>query len=566
MSALSHNSPLKRWPAQPEFWFVVALVFRLLYLLEQGGTSPAFHYPMLDEREAVESAVQLLAGTVPPEPYFKAPAYSWIMAAVMWLTGDFWPWTVRLLQHTAGAGLVLIIARMASMLCAGAKCRQLAVGVAGALAAFYGPMIRLENNLSLDFWVVFFQTLALYYMCKSAFVRQWAPRCLLLAGLCLAAAWLTRPTVTLVLPVLAAWALLSFASGSKTLLQRLWECVLMLAPVAAAMVLVVARNSAVGSEPLLMPWQGGYSLYYANSNNANGRYYLQPKNVNGDAPNPTRFLAVQGYLDSLDATQREKFAANPLYSRVDKFWFNKTLDAVGADPGRALRLLSKKYLYLFSDKEIYNYEDYDLQKSLSPALKLAFTRFGLVFPLALVGMVAMLITSRRRRSLHWLLWLYVFSLAGAIALYYSSGRMRMPIAPPLIALAGAAVAQLTRLCLSRKIAASALFTTGLIICWVNWWGVRSESMAHADLARLSNAAWHRQNYEQALDFALWADRLVPGYPVLHRLKAQASYSLGDLEQAEQEFEKSVQLLNDDTSRRNLFIVREELEAAAKAER
>lgn len=541
-------------------------MFRLLYLLEQGGTSPAFHYPMLDEREAVESAVQLLAGTVPSEPYFKAPAYSWIMAAVMWLTGDFWPWTVRLLQHTAGAGLVLIIARMASMLCAGAKRRQLAVGVAGALAAFYGPMIRLENNLSLDFWVVFFQTLALYYMCKSALGRQWAPRCVLLAGLCLAAAWLTRPTVTLVLPVLAAWALLSFASGSKTLVQRLWACVLMLAPVAAAMVLVVARNSAVGSEPLLMPWQGGYSLYYANHKNANGRYYLQPENVNGNAPNPTRYLAVQGYLDSLSAAERDMFASNPSYSRVDKFWFNKTVEAVRSDPGPTFRLLAKKYLYLFSDKEIYNYEDYDLQKSLSPVLRVAFSRFGIVFPLALAGAVAVAMTGRRRRSFHLLLWLYVVSLAGAIALYYSSGRMRMPIAPPLIALAGAAVAQVSRLCLSRKIAAGALLAWGLVICWGDWWGVRRESMAHADLARLSNAAWHRQNYEQALDFALWADRLVPGYPVLHRLKAQASYSLGDLEQAEQEFEKSVQLLNDDTSRRNLVIVREELEAAAKAER
>src|SRR5690606_11997186 len=110
--------------------------------------------------------------------------------------------------------------------------------------------------------------------------------------------------------------------------------------------------------------------------------------------------------------------------------------------------------------------------------------------------------------------------------------------------AGAGVAGILSASPRQRSAALILLIVAGGIAWTNWFGVRSESMAHADLARMSNAAWHRQKYEQALDFALQSEKLSPNNPVLPRLKGQAYYSLGYPEQAAREFEKSVRLLND----------------------
>ena len=168
--------------------------------------------------------------------------------------------------------------------------------------------------------------------------------------------------------------------------------------------------------------------------------------------------------------------------------------------------------------------------------------------------------------MHLLLWINVIALTGAIALYYTSGRMRMPIAPPLIALAGAGIAGFMSAATRQRVIALLLLIAAIGIAWGDWFGVRSESMAHADLARMSNAAWHRQKYDQALEFALESEKLSPDNPVLPRLKGQAYYSLGNLPKAAVEFEKSVRLLNDDTSRRNLEVVRDELRAGTSTQK
>lgn len=554
---------LKALLARPAAWFVVALVVRLLYLLEQGGTSPLFYVPLLDEKEALDSARQVLSGQVPAEAYFKAPGYSWLLAAVLAVSGEAWPWTVRLVQHVAGATLAWLVARMAGMVTPAGKSRTRATIIGGALTALYAPLIRLESNLSLDFWVVFLQSWMLLPLMKFAVKPGRCRKHLLCAGLWAAAAWITRPSITLVLPLMAVWIAVVAArrqAGGPRWRGAAVGAGIFVLPVALTMTAVCARNSVVGGEAIVMPWQGGFSLYEANRPGATGRYFLQSRVAEGAHANPARYLAVQGYAESLGAEARADFDARPRYKPVDEFWFRKTVDAVKAEPQAWLGLMTRKAVWLFSDKEIFNYEDYDLQKSLSGILPLMPGRFGVALPLALAGLAALGMISARRRQLHALLWVYALPFGGTVVLYFVSGRMRMPIAVPLLVLAGwGGAALLQPMGGARRAGQLAVLVAGVVLAWGDWWGVRSETMAHADLARMSNAAWHRQQYEQALEFALEAERRAPDYPALPRLKAQALYSLGQVEQAAVEFEKSVRVLGDETSRRNLLVIREELE-------
>lgn len=554
---------VRRLAASPWFWFAVALVVRLLYMLEQAGTSPLFYQPLLDEREAVEGAQALLKGTSGAaggvEPWFKSPGYTWILAAVMGLSGGAWPWVIRIVQHLAGAYLVRLVAQLTGGLTAPPALRGIAVACCGFIAALYAPMIRLEENLSLDFWVVFFQTLMLHQLIMAAGLNP--RRHALWAGLWAAAAWLTRPTITVALPFLAVWLFLIWRRrpGGGGAAQRMVMPVLFLLPVCLAAVGVTWRNAHVAGEAMALPWQGGYNFYYANRPAANGRYLLQSSVVNTDDANPTHYLAIMGYKGQLSAPEKAEFEQRPRYGDVNRYWFNKGVRAISMAPDKWAELMGKKALYLFSDKEIFNYEDYDLQRELSPLLGWLPGRFGIAFPLAVASLALWPVMARRRRWVHGLVWVYVGALGVGIALYYVSGRMRMPLAMPMLALAGCGAAGLLTLPPRRRALAIALATGAVLISWNDWWGVRSESMAYADLARLSNAAWHQGKYEDALDYAQRAEKLAPDYAALPRLKAQAHYSLGDLELAREGFAVSVRVLGDETSRRNLAVVEQDIQ-------
>lgn len=574
-------SRLEQWLAQPMFWFVTALLFRLLYMLTEAGSSPLFFMPLLDEKEAVDSALELLNGTTPREPYFKAPGYSWIIAGVMKIFGDGWPWGLRIIQHTAGASMVWMAANLAGKISRAGKSRRITIIARGAIFAFYAPMIRLEENISLDFWVVFFQSTMIYNLCVFAlngvrpkaflhrhgnpYIRygsesRWQYKKLLLSGLLAAAAWLIRPIMTVILPGLAVWVLyITWKRWRPTTVHPAMAVLVFVLPTLMAAGAVTARNYRVSGQPLTLPWQGGFSFYEANKPGANGRYYLQSAVAESSAANPTYSLSIEGYRQSLSPAAREAFDKKPDFGAVNSWWMQRGIDSIKAHPVQWAGLMAKKGVYLLSDQEIFNYEDFDLQRSRSPLLRFTPFTFGVVFGFAFGSLGLIHLVPRRRRAIVTLLLIYTFTTAGAVALYFTSGRMRMPIAFPIIILAGIFPAAFMAANKAQRSLATVMLLLGFVISFGDWWGVRSEDMSHADLARMSNAAWHRGRYEQALDLALEAEKLAPDYPALPRLKGQALYYLNRLPAARVEFEKSVYLLNDETSRNNLEVIQREMQ-------
>ena len=256
-----------------------------------------------------------------------------------------------------------------------------------------------------------------------------------------------------------------------------------------------------------MPWQGGYNLFMANRLDAaaDGRYLTQDEPADGagaagaagaaESANPTRALALAGWRRAVDSGAWPPPAdpARP-FRDADAYWFARARRAALDSPAATAGLFARKLLYLVSDKEVFNYEDYDLQRRLSPVLRWgAPGRFGLWWPLALASLAAWPLGRRTAgRAAAWqAMGLYGAALAPAVALYYASGRMRMPLAFPAVVLGAAGLgAWLAPAgCRPRPAAYLALLALGAAMSWGDWWGVRSESMAHADLARMSNAAW-----------------------------------------------------------------------------
>lgn len=534
-------------------WMALGLVIRLIYLLDQGTNSVLFYQPLLDELEVSQQADQLLRGEgFGHEPLFKAPLYAIIVAAVKWVSGDGWFWMLRFLQHVCGVLFIGFTLDATRRLLGPGRETEWVLHVVGAVLCFYAPMIRLENQLILDFFVVFFQSAMIWALIRSEIGKEFRWRWIIAASVFAALAWLTRPTMTVVLPFLALWIIgNTMTKGFKfkplRLKTRCLQAGIFALGTVLAMIAVTARNGLSGGEALTMPWQGGYSFYVSNVDGANGRYYLQKAVASGADANPARANAVDGFLKATQ-TPREKLA----YSEVTGWWNNQTWLKIGEAPIDWLKLMGWKALYLVSEREIFNFEEFRIHKNLSPVLQYLPFGFGIIWPLAFASFGAFNSLGKGRRRLFILLWVYGIFLAMGVALYLVSGRLRMPLVFPAILLAGVTLRFFLLQLQQRKfrvqsILTSVLLLIGVAMSWGDWKGVRSENLDFAEYARLSNAAFYANNGAKALEFAELAAKTSPNYPALPQLRAQAFYMLKQYGEAAKNFEQAAILTPQDAS-------------------
>ncbi|MGI8905179.1 MAG: tetratricopeptide repeat protein [Candidatus Sumerlaeaceae bacterium] len=520
-----------------------ALLLRLLYLGEQGATSVLFFQPLLDEQELTATAKNLIAQhSFGSEPLFKAPLYPLVLAATMLCTGKYWYWTIRVLQHLAGVLLVLMAWDTTRRLAPRGRMRLIAADVAGLCIASYGPLIRLENCINLDSLAVFFQSGLIYCVVRMLSSRGLGSdryRWVMFAGIFAALSWLNRPTITPVLPLLAVWIYFCWKNWRPALL-------FLLLPV-LGMGAMAVRNYMTSGETLVLPWQGGFNFFESNRRGVHGRYLQQSKFAFSATGNPTHALALDGFKEAVSAGQVVAPAHGKFYRSVDRYWFHKGLDEIAAEPGAWFRLMLSKWRDLLSAKEIYSYEEYDVQRELSVILGLLPLNFGCIWPFTLASAALIGLYGRRQRIAK-LLWLYGVGLGMAISLYYTSGRLRMPLIFPAMVLGVAGIAQLLltgRKSYGRVIGYVLLLAVGIIISWCDWAGVRSESRRGVEYARLSNAAYYDGRPELALQYLAKAEAAEPEYPTLHLLRGQALYASGRNKEARREFELSIQALPGD---------------------
>jgi tetratricopeptide (TPR) repeat protein len=552
-------------------WLAVGAVLRFAYLQEQAATSVLFFQPLLDEEEMRGTAQALLQGRgFGPEPLFKAPLYPILLAGVMFISGDGWFWAMRFLQHLLGVVLIAIGWDTAKRLLPPGRASFVAANVTAGILALYAPLIRLENQLILDSLVVVLQSAVIWSLLRmrlaghSRAALLWAAA----AGVLAALAWLNRPTITPVIPILALW-IIGLAAwtphwGSRALRLRLVQAVLFVAFPILTITLFAVRNHLASGEALLLPWQGSYSFYEANKPGATGRYYLQPGFVVAHGGNPAREMAIQGFER---AKGHDLVIVPPNkgpYAAIDWYWRDATLRAISQPWSRWFKLMVRKTVYLGTDREIFNFEVYDIHKSSSWILRWLPLSFGWLFPLALASLAFFPILSQGRRDLFCLMWVYALMIGAAIALYFTSGRLRMPLVFPAAVLASIAVTMAwqwfvsvkwDRAAKQRVLVASLLVVVGLAWSWGDWWGVRSERLHFADYERLSNAASRARQPDRALEYADLAARENPESIVVPMLRGQALYALDRIDEAEAQFRLAHEAIRTDaTSSFNLGII------------
>jgi hypothetical protein len=500
--------------SRPRFrWLLVAAAaLALAYACGHLGWylgTPLGRVAVLDERENLALAAQIAAGTLPPEPFYRAMGYPLVLAGLLrsGLAATEAQWMAEALA--LGALLHAFNALLAGF-AAQRLFRDPRAGLATTLLLGFHPVLLHYATQVLDATLA--STLFLLGLLGLVAARAGGWR-VAAAGMAWAAAALTRPQflpVFLALP-LAAWlrtrsrAALGWsaaglaAGGALFLAQGLWQ------------------NNVSGAFRVL-PWQGAYNLWAANKPGAHGRYFTQSVFVAGgtaDHENPTK-------LESLALYEREtgRVAARDGIEAVNAHWRARFLARVRDDPLGWLGQLARRGYALLNNWEHYNNKTYAFHAARSPWLRANPLGWGVLLVLGAAG--AWLLwrrgrdageadASRALAALGAIATLY----AASVLLFFVSARFRLPLVIVLGIAAGGALAGAREILAAprrQRLGLALLLAACAGVAYSNFDGVRDPRTFLQDHLLLARAAQRVGDDALALAESRAACALAPRQP------------------------------------------------------
>ncbi|MCU1245604.1 MAG: yrrB 6, partial [Acidobacteria bacterium] len=448
------NPPPRRGWLAPASVFLVALVLRLVAARELSEL-PLFRTPQLDSREYLDWARVIASGDLTlPGALPHGPGYAWFLALLLRLF-DGSLGAVRMVQSVVGALTCLLVFRITRRFF-GAS----AALVAGLIAAAYGPLIYIDVSLLGEGLLIASITAATWLVLDRD--GDLSLRRASLSGIALGAAILVRPTALVLLPILAT---VLWRRRERTAVALM--VIGLLLPVAVVVTANLRANGAV------VPLQayGGLNFYQGNSPLRDGTPSARPG----------------GAYDALVNEPRHAGITAP--GQQDRYFLHKTWSEIADVPLRFAVLLAKKVVWLLGSTEIRDSHSFYFFTPRSLVLRFGL-RFGLLFPLALLGFVLAL---RRRRPV-WPLAAAAIAFALTCIGLMVASRYRLPMVPFLIPYAGLAVIgciEAVRVRESRRI----VLMTGMLLTGgvLSHLAVHRPSLNLAEEWDLTGAALLREN-------------------------------------------------------------------------
>lgn len=429
------------------------------------GRSPLAERLILDHRAYDAWAQRIAAGDWLGRGIFWVdPLYSYVLAALYALFGRDLT-LVRCFHAELGAVNIWL---------AGALTRRVtgsnALAAVGALvAALCLPLIHNEAQIEKATLTATLASGALVLLLRGT------DRAAVGAGVLLGLGALARGNLLLAIPAAAlALALAPAREGessdgavplgrlrlARPSLRRAWRFTV--AALAVVGVLTM-RNALVAGEFVLTTANAGQNLYIGQQRtNVLGTY---------DAPSFVRPDPQFEQEDFRAEAERRTGQTRMGDTAASRYWALEALREVAADPGLAAARTLEKVRLTFHQFEAPDNDDVELSARFSAVLRLPLFGVGMLAPFALLGALVGWRRSREARVVAAAVALY----AATLAVFFVVGRFRVPMVPPLIALAVAGAAWLVDRAragdLRRSAPAAAGVALGLALCLV-----RSDSL------------------------------------------------------------------------------------------
>jgi tetratricopeptide (TPR) repeat protein len=512
-------------PESTRFWFLtiltVAFTLRLVYLF-QIDTIPLFEHLAGDARTYYEWGHRIAAGDwLGAGVFYQAPLYPYFLGILQFFFGETL-WVVRLMQIILGAlscSLIFFIGQQLFSPQAGI--------ISGFILAGYGPALFFDGLIEKSVLDLFLLTAILFLI--FCIGDEMKPLKWLGVGAVLGLLALSRENALILVPIVPFWIALSSPTVLPT--ARLRRVGLFFAGLTLVLLPVGLRNLAVGGEFKLTTSQLGPNFYIGNNPAADGTY------------NSVRSIIGEPQLEGSDAKRLAERSLQRSLSpgAVSSYWLGKSFDYIKTQPSDWLALLGKKWTLVWNAREIEDSDDFYIYRQWSSLLGVLgrLNHLGVLAPLAAVGLLLTLGEWRRL----WLLYAMILALAASVAVFYVFGRYRFPLVPLLVLFAGAGLTQTIVFYKHRHwrplfgaitvFSACALFT--------NWPVFKFSGPGAAGYNNLSNAYYKQGKVEEAIQTALKAIEVEPGYGVAHYNIGNLYAGQGQFSLAQRHFEEALRI-------------------------
>jgi tetratricopeptide (TPR) repeat protein len=401
--------------------FSLALVIRLLNLQQLHANDPFFALPSPDPRLYHEWALRIASGELLGEGVFlQGPLYPYLLAMVYRIFGPGFL-LPRLLQCVLGALSCVLTWAVARELFD----RRVAA-VAGFGAALYAMSVFYEGSLlianilvPLNLWLL----LAALRAMEAPTLRGW-----LGVGLIAGLSALARPNMLLFPPLVVLWMGWGLPERYAWGRRVRWMAVFLVG-VSLCVGVSALRNYVVAGDPVLVSASAGMNFFNGNNPAANGMHKVPPLFDRTQADDPVEQNRIY------KAVAERAAGRTLLASEVSSFWLAQGLQYARASPAAWLQLLGRKLLLFLNAFEAWNNRSYAVSSQFSWVLRLPLLGFGVVLPLALLGLG---LSARHWRRLVPAYALLIVYLATSV-LFFVLSRYRHPLLPLLLIFAAHAV-------------------------------------------------------------------------------------------------------------------------------
>jgi tetratricopeptide (TPR) repeat protein len=510
--------------------FLGALALRFLYLY-QIQDSPFLKYPQIDALWHHLWSKSIASGNIlGDEVFFRAPLYPYFLGLIYSIFGDG-PIAPRIIQSILGSISCVLIYLIALRLFN----RRTAL-IAGIIAAIYSVLIYFDNELLITSLFVFL-VLLIFYLAIDTQISSSKKR-LYLIGLVLGLAAIARPTILIILPILAVY-LFFYRVKPTRLKNKLIGMVILFAGILTAILPVTIRNYAVGNDIVLISYQGGVNFWIGNNEQADGK----------TAGAPGHFKAVGRYEDNVKYSA-EKVAEMDTGremkpSELSSYWYSRGFKFIFENPGEFMALTLKKLYFTWNAYEIESNRNLYTQREHSSLLRILLWHnvlgfpFGILAPLAIAGIV---LAFRNWKRTYLLLIGFLFSYQLILLAFFVTARFRVPMLPFIIILAAMALdyAVRNRRQLSKLIAPVIVFVISIVVCNTTLFGVRPAEESRTIQSKAS--IFLRQGQvDSAIVYAEKAIEENPEDPAGYDFLGTAYEMAGEHQKAAAVFEKAVDL-------------------------
>jgi len=503
--------------------FLIALSVRLIHIWQLQAT-PFFDTLLGDANGYDKWAQRLAAGDwIGTDVFYQAPLYPYFLGVVYAIFGrDLL--IVRVIQAAIGSASCVLLGLAA------ARLFSKRVGLAAGLTlALWAPAIFFDSLLQKSVLDMFFMCLSLWLISgireQGSGIRAWVP---IVLGCSMAALSLTRENGLLLVAVVALWL---WSSDRRRILYFATGLAIVFAP-------VVARNYSVDGGFYLTTSQFGSNFYIGNNPNADGTYAS------------IRFGRGAPEFERLDAKEvaEESVGRTLSPSEVSSFWTGRALGYITSQPLSWLKLTGRKILLLFNRNEMLDTEAQESYAEFSVVLRVLgwVTHFGLLVPLALIGVIATWPDRRRLLIVHALALAY----AASVVMFFVFARYRYPLVPFLIVFAAAPFDSRVRDYIARTLTQGnskkwQWAAIGVVVAIFSNWPVLSPTLMQSITENNLGAAFlEKGQYDQAIAHHERAIALRPDYAPAYNNLGAVLRAAGRLDDAVARYQQALAIRPD----------------------